>query len=118
MSFFGKCLGGQNTKYVFLFFVEYVQIYAFFGPNGPKIWGRRTKTDSTDQGAHIQTYRKALLTHAVYNALSHNNFSAICSCVHMGAKEQKINIVTRGMGVRISHWKMMMPWEKEEKNYN
>ena len=27
----------------------------------------------------------------------------------MGGREQKINMVTRGMGVWISHWKMMMP---------
>ena len=104
MSFLGKWLGGQNTKYVFLFFVEYVKIYAFLDQmdqmdqmdpksaiGGPKLISRAGEK-------HIQTNRKALPTLAANNAFSHNNFS----CVQMGARDQKINMLARGVGVRIS----------------
>ena len=45
-----KLWGDQNTKYARLMFFENVKIYALLGgPIGPKIRGRRTKTDFKDR---------------------------------------------------------------------
>ena len=75
-----KLWGGQNENYALLMFVTMLKFTRFlWGPNGPKMCGRRTKTDFRDWAAVCAHQR---LQRAFFPFSSEDFFSRFVGCAH------------------------------------